>query len=242
MVAPPWVREQKPLAANEARVCWLDTRNVTAKSLLAWLDILDEDERRRAAAFRQDQDRHDYLCAHILRRLALSEACGHPPASWRFVTPPGNKPRVVAPQHIETSLSHTTRLVAVALSAHCPVGVDVEQADIPEALAPVICSRQEQHDLPVCAADRQAALRACWALKEAASKVGGQGLKLSPAQMHVFRSDTPHCLLAEAGRPPAWQGWLLQASPWALALATTVSAAVHPRFNGLSTLPAAKGW
>ena len=153
--------------------------------LTSLADLLDADERDRAARLPAGDARRDFVAAHALARLALSR---HRPAlaprAWRFEAGPDGKPAPVGMGNIAFNLSHGAGLVAVAIGVGAEVGVDVEplsaEADL-ERTAPVFCTHEERVALSVMEpADRRSALLALWTLKESLLKAAGRGFSLSP--------------------------------------------------------------
>lgn len=161
------------------------TGGLAASSLSALADLLDTEERARAARLPQGPARRDFLAAHALARHVLSRhRPALPPRAWRFTTGPHGKPAPLGAEGLAFSLSHGAGLVAVAVSEGTEVGVDVEplaaEAHM-ERIAPVFCAPDEQVALSVMAPEaRRAALLALWTLKESLVKAVGRGFSLSP--------------------------------------------------------------
>lgn len=205
MAALPWACEPRVLSEDEIRVHSLCTANITLPALTRWLPLLDEHERKRALALQRTEDRRDYLCAHILRRLMLAQAFSHPPAAWQFSTQPGGKPIVTAPLPAETSLTHTTGFVAVALCARSAIGIDAEAASIPGELLPLLGPAEDPAWLSPPAA------QARWVAKEAFAKATGLGLAIPLAELII---PTPESMLwHKAPTGVAAQGWRLWSFP-----------------------------
>jgi phosphopantetheinyl transferase len=92
-------------------------------ALLAQSDCLSAFERERCARMLQPGARDLRLAAHVLKRLALSEPLGRPPADIAFVEP-ADRPQL-ADASLHVSLSHSRDAVAVAYG-HAALGVDIE--------------------------------------------------------------------------------------------------------------------
>lgn len=149
--------------------------------------VLDEEERRRAAAFRRPEDRAMYTASHTALRVLLGGVLELPPARVTLVrlACPGcgalhGRPAVEGPagERVHFSLSHTDGLAVVALAAR-PVGVDVERPPSARTAAEVARSLHpaEQAELAgMAAAERPAAFARCWTRKEAYLKGTGEGL------------------------------------------------------------------
>lgn len=130
-------------------------------------------------------DRQLYGAAHVLLRHALAACQGTAPQWLGFVTNAYGRPelcsRRVARRHpLRFSLSHSTGLVAVAVTLGCDVGVDVEPARTDLALnelTPGLLSAVDRRwfsALP--AAERSSACIGLWTLKESLLKAYGLGI------------------------------------------------------------------
>ena len=158
----------------------------TPGALEACRKILSGDEVARADRFVFERHRRQYVFAHALLRLALSELePGIAPSAWSFATGRYGRPFVAGPAAagpLHFSLSHTEGCVACVVSAEEAVGVDVEHV-VPRgsvmdtargAFAPeeieMLCGLPPREVL-----DRFFDI---WTLKEAYLKARGFGLHL----------------------------------------------------------------
>jgi len=140
-------------------------------------DFLDDDERRRAKAFRFDHLRRRFTVAHAMLRAVLAERLGVPPQVLQFRTGAHGKPALVGDE-VEFNLSHSGERALVAVSDDGPVGVDIEQfrelRDLP-ALARRVLSDPE-HDSYLRSVDPTTYFLDAWTRKEAAVKACGEGI------------------------------------------------------------------
>jgi 4'-phosphopantetheinyl transferase len=166
--------------------------------------ILDDAERARAARFRFDRHRREYLATHALARAALSHAHPLPPQSWRFSLGKFGKPSPV-PGSPRTGLrpwggvpdcglsfnqSNSVELAVCLIArpgaengaAAAEVGVDVESFSRAEGIVPLasrVFSAAERAQLDALpAAARPDRALSLWTLKEAYIKARGMGLSL----------------------------------------------------------------
>lgn len=166
---------------------------------------LDEEERRRGAAFIRAADRVRYLAGHIALRQVLGARLRVPPAAVAFTREPcpccgapHGRPAVAdAPDGVHFSLSHGGDLVLIGLAAE-PVGVDAEPLPAPSTVRELVGKLHpaEQADI---AADghRPEAFARIWTRKEAYLKGLGTGLARDLAADYVGARGT-------AGLPEGW--------------------------------------
>lgn len=204
--------------ATRVDVVTLSTEGLTLVDVAPARRWLSEDERRRADRYVHDRDRVTYTAAHALVRTVLSEHGATPRAGWQFRENTHGCPFVVDAQagapSLAFNLSHTTGLVAVAVTRGRAVGVDVERVDrvVTDGIA-------ERHFAPAEVAALQRLPRDVqarvffeyWTLKEAYIKARGMGLAI-PLDAFAFtlRGDEPPTIAFASGfddRPGRWQFW-----------------------------------
>jgi 4'-phosphopantetheinyl transferase len=146
--------------------------------------VLNGAERERASAFMKDDDRENYLAAHLALRLLLSAYLHMPPARVPLDRLPcpscaqqHGRP-VVIDSPVQFSLSHSRGLCLLAF-ASTTVGVDV--VAIPtlatvEEVTSALHTREAAELREREPADRPAAFALVWARKEAYLKGLGTGL------------------------------------------------------------------
>ena len=178
------------------------------------LDLLDADERARAARFARDRDRERYIGSHQLLRRVLAWYAGQPPESLRFTREPcpccgepHGRPALAGPAGApHFSLSHAGPLTLVAVAAD-PVGADVEQLPKPDSVPGLarVLHPDEQAELEQAGFGAEAFAR-LWTRKEAYLKGTGAGLGRDPALDYVgCRKPGPaDWKLADAAAPPGF--------------------------------------
>jgi len=195
------------------------------------LAVLDPGEQARAARFRSEQHRIEYIGAHWLLRTALSHYTSRDPSLWRFAIEPGGRP-VLAPEAIPCesddiyfSLSHAAGGALVAISRGRAVGVDVEgEASLramPEFAGRILSvgERTRWAREPDPRVRSQFALSR-WTLKEAYGKARGLGLELDFGRFGF--DDVGGALLLDPPppddtAPDNW--WFVSFAPWPAATA-----------------------
>lgn len=167
--------------------------------------LLDDIERQRHDAYRQTVDRARFLTGRVVAKAALGTALGiEPGAVVLDSTCPDcgrthGKPHLVPPpEHTgplpELSISHSGNLVAVAVTAGLPVGIDVEQErDVEvDGLVRMTLSAAEQTSwAAVPGPDQDAAFFTYWSRKEAILKATGRGLSIAMTKVTVTPWDQP---------------------------------------------------
>ena len=177
-------------------------------------DLLDADERARAARFHRDRDRDRYIGSHLLLRRVLARYAGQPPEALRFTRQPcpccgepHGRPALAGPADLpQFSLSHAGPLTLVAVACD-PVGADVEAlpaADSVPGLARVL-HPDERAELEEAEYGPEAFAR-IWTRKEAYLKGTGSGLGRDPKLDYVGarKPGPPGWTLADAAAPPGF--------------------------------------
>ena len=144
---------------------------------------LDSDERERWLRLTDRRDAAAYLLLHALARREIGRILGRPPESLRFdrrcpdCGRQHGAPRLLDDPGLHLSLSRTRAVVALALSRHGPVGVDVEPVDAVRFAG--------YGDVALHPSERPRGTRELtdirtWVRKEAALKALGVGLRIDP--------------------------------------------------------------
>jgi 4'-phosphopantetheinyl transferase len=159
--------------------------------------LLSAEERERSARLLFDHDRRDYIVAHALLRTMLSAYDGRRPTELAFETDGHGKPSLVSAggrtSPLKFSLSHTTGLVACAVSVDGQVGVDCAGLDpVPDvdAIGKLCFSVGERSQLPAGDDERRVRFFELWTLKEAFAKAVGRGLALPLSAVQFNLSST----------------------------------------------------
>lgn len=140
-------------------------------------DVLDAEERVRAARFKFDRDRRRFVVRRAKLRHLLGRLTGRDPRALCFTYNAQGKPMLARGPHF--SLSHSGERMLVALG-EVEVGADIEAID-PQVecarIAAELFSPAEVHALARLSLDRRRrGFFDCWARKEAFVKALGQGL------------------------------------------------------------------
>ncbi|MFG2003800.1 4'-phosphopantetheinyl transferase family protein [Spirillospora sp. NPDC048911] len=168
-------------------------------------DLLDPVERGRRERYLRDADRTRFTLGVAVTRLAVAAARGLAPEAVpidRACTDcgkPHGRPVIEGGPHV--SVSHSGDRVAVAISPHGPLGVDVEEAGrATESIAGHLLAPAEKADA-AAAGMSPGALLAYWTRKEAALKATGDGLRVALTHLRMSAPADPPRLVAWEGRP-----------------------------------------
>lgn len=152
--------------------------------LASFAALLSPQETARMQRFVRAENRHEYLVAHALVRLALSRFAPVHSAAWVFTAQEHGRPVVATPAgtRLTFSLSHCQGLVACAIAVDRDVGVDVEAAGRATgnlSVADQFFSAAETAMLHACPQQQQEErFLQLWTHKEAYLKARGLGLAL----------------------------------------------------------------
>jgi len=212
------VRECGEPAEGAVPVLQPDVVNVWIRSLQvppfvdrACYELLSAEEQERAARYRMERPRKDFILTRGTLRSLAAAYLGTTPRDLSFRYSEYGKPILDGPFDLHFNVSHTDGLALIAFVRTHQIGIDVEKiSPKPDArkLAERFFSVRERHSLEKLSGDElQAAFFRCWTRKEAYVKARGEGLSLPLHQFDVsLAADDSQALLAtrpdasEAGR------------------------------------------
>lgn len=158
---------------------------LTADLLYSYEAILSTDERERLRRFIVLEPRVQHVVARALLRTTLSRYAEVEPTQWCFETNKYGRPYLAAPvigHDLRFNLSHTTHLVALAITEGCEIGIDVEytlrQFDSDRLASTVFAPAEIKALQAAPQSQRRELFWAFWTLKEAYIKARGMGLSL----------------------------------------------------------------
>jgi len=195
-------------AEGAVHVIGIDLSKVGAGAELE--GVMDEVERRRAAAFRAEIDRRRFRAGRVSLRRILGRTLGCSAEHVPLTEGPHGKP-MLAPGsggRVGFNVSHSGELVLVAIAHDRELGVDVERhgaVDI-HSIASAVFSPREQAALFAMELAAQAdAFFRLWARKEAILKAEGGGFLLPTTTFSVTLARNDARIL-EGLEPRRW--WL----------------------------------
>lgn len=185
--------------------CVIDNWDEAAEAArTVYLARLQDDERRRAAAFKDARSRWRFTLARGMARDVLAEVLGIGPGSVRIAVSGAGKPYLADRRGPTFSLSHSGCLLVVAVHDRSPVGVDVERViPIPEreAVARAILGPVEAVVFARIRDDteRTQAFYRLWTRKEAVLKAIGTGFSIDPGSFVVGAAHAPMPVVETGG-------------------------------------------
>ena len=196
---------------------WIVPVDVPPDTAARCRDVLDGSERARAAAFLNPRDRQRFTVAHGALRFLAGHGLNTAPGAFTWIPGPNGKPKLTPPwSGLHTSLSHSEDMIAVAVSAGRPVGVDIQH--LVSGLDPVALSTRffPPEEAGYVAAGPDAGARAdrfayLWARKEAVVKAAGgrlwPNLKIAVHGRDVVTCAEPHGphRVADVKAPPGFR-------------------------------------
>ena len=185
-------------------------------------DLLSPAERQRAQGFRREEDRRDFIAAHLLTRQVVAElvgvdvtavsltqscaVCGVVGHGAPLITVPDQRP-------VFASWSHTAGRVG-AIAASRPVGLDLERVDGADVRATFgVALSAAEAALVDASPEPGVAFRHWWTRKEALVKVGA-------IELDDFATTDL------SAHPDRWGEWTL--SSWHDATVDAVAATATP--------------
>lgn len=201
-------------AEDEAPRHWLIPLAAEAEDYGDLLDVLDAEQRERAARIADPARRAAWVTAWARVRRHLGEHLGCRPEEVRLVRDAWGKPHV-ADSPLQFNLSHSGAWGLLALHPRQPVGVDVEywRAGVDQVGVVRRCftaaEREWWESLPV--GERTPAFFQIWTCKEAFVKAVGRGIGLGLARCEFDLRGEPRLLAVPpyCGAPRDWRIRLL---------------------------------
>jgi 4'-phosphopantetheinyl transferase len=159
--------------------------------------LLTDEERGKEFRFYFPDDQRRYLVTRAMVRTVLSRYLDVAPTDWRFANNPYGRPEIANLSRDECGLcfniSHTRGLIALAVTQHRELGVDVENVrtrDVSIEIADRFFAQAEVSELATVPPERQQdRFFEYWTFKESYIKARGMGLSIPLGQ---FSFHYPH--------------------------------------------------
>ena len=212
-------QQRRPAGQGEVHV-WSISLSQSKERMENLFATLSAQEKEKAARFRVDKARNQWIVGRGILRTILSRYIDMSPLEIEFEYGPQGKPSLVNQPSFHFNFSHSGERALCAVSNIGPVGVDIEKIrSIPgaDAIAKRYFSPQEQAELDNApATEKQRVFFQIWTRKEAILKWSGQGIAQmettpAPASVAIHElTPAPHyagCLATRKG-PPVIRLWV----------------------------------
>lgn len=193
---------------------WMLHTSASNNTVARCEQVLAPDETRRAAQFRLGRARESYVVTRGVLRHLLGNYLGLYPAHIRFEYGSNGKPTLAPDTGLQFNVTHSGDIAAVAVTAGCGIGIDLEQVrtlpDLEQIAERFLCSDEaaEIHSLP--AGEREKAFFTCWTRKEAYVKATGVGLSKPLKSFHItVKPDAPAKLVLLEHETTSSKSWTL---------------------------------
>jgi 4'-phosphopantetheinyl transferase len=158
-------------------------------NLVAWdkeadslLELLNTEERQRAARFKFPAPRNQFVISRALLRRALGCYLQIKPHDIHFRTTAHGKPELAESRDLHFNLSHSDGVTVFAMARHRQVGVDVERirenTNAMELAERFFSAKEVQWLRSQPQSEIASFFFSCWTAKEAYIKAQGEGLSL----------------------------------------------------------------
>lgn len=223
------------ISPNEVHLwCAYDENIITPSLLLEYHKLLNQEEIKQHKRFHFPRHQHQYLITRVLVRTVLSKYIPEvSPTDLVFKKNEYGKPYLDNPTlhfPLEFNISHSEKMVILAVTNGVKVGVDVEymlRNNNITSIADRYFSPSEARELNSLELERRhERFVDLWTLKEAYIKAKGQGLSI-PLDKFIFCFKEQNISISFDGEyiadnPDVWQFWQIQPNDLhKISLATT---------------------
>ncbi|TQV85984.1 4'-phosphopantetheinyl transferase family protein [Aliikangiella coralliicola] len=196
-----------------------DEEIVEPSLLSRYFELLSEEELVQQKKFYFEKDRHQYLITRAMVRCVLSlYDASIAPDAWTFDKNDFGKPfisnsEIVKP--VRFNISHTDKLVTIAVTSNQEVGVDVEYlprlGKMLEIANRFFSPKETEHLFALPPEKRKNRFFDLWTLKEAYIKACGMGLSIPLDHFSYSFSQQGKITIsfdpARQDQPDKWQFW-----------------------------------
>jgi 4'-phosphopantetheinyl transferase len=172
---------------------------------------LSEEDKRRAARFKIDQDRRRFILGRWILGFCLREFMEYPAGPLSLILTLWGRPMLTEREDIHFSISHSNELVGVALSIKTLIGLDIEeisrQIHLDELAEKILAPSDLQAFKTIQDSDKRAAFFQSWTGKECYFKAKGTGISEGLQNVSIpvaLNSFDPRSFFPEEPQAPAW--------------------------------------
>ena len=170
------------LGVPEVHVWYGSPVDVTRDMQRQLLGILNDDERRRAARFKVDAARTQFVVSRGWLRLVLGRYLRADARQIELRFSRHGKPELTNSHGLHFNLSHTLGLTAIAVTRLGLIGIDVEkisrERDVLNLAKRFFSGKEADWVASKTGAEQTRAFLTCWTAKEAFIKAHGEGLSI----------------------------------------------------------------
>lgn len=211
------------IAENEIHIWYAYDEEIRPDfALTNYVRFLNQQEQEQHQKFYFDKHKHQYLVTRALVRNVLSKYLqGVPPEDIKFTTNKHKKPYVSPEQlafPLQFNISHSDKMIVMAVSAGNEIGVDVEYLDRDNSVFDIaerfFTENEYQHLKALPDEQQNKRFFSLWTLKEAYIKACGKGLYIP---LDEFWFSYPGANAIDIGfaasrndDPLNWQFWQIQ--------------------------------
>jgi 4'-phosphopantetheinyl transferase len=185
---------------------WQRSLHDTAAAQDACYELLSPEERDKAARYRMEQPRQDFVLTRGTLRFLLAQYLQVAPDQVSFRYAEHGKPFLAGMSDLRFNVSHSDGLALMAFVRNREIGVDVEkvreQGDEMKLAERFFSVRERNALRSLRGEELHSAFFRCWTRKEAYIKAKGEGLSLPLHQFDVSIESDPAQALLET-RPDA---------------------------------------
>ena len=207
---------------NEVHIWRTDICQLSPELVASYLPLMSEQEQQRNRRFRSEQSRVADMITRVFARTVLSHYADIEPADWTFSQGEHGKPEVSNKGiNLRFNLSHSSKMVACAVSRSHAIGLDIEYIKRKNdvlAIADRYFSKPELNALFSLPVDQQQdRFFDYWTLKEAYIKADGRGISLGLANFSFTIENPNRIAISFSDKiqqdPAAWIFQLLYPDP-----------------------------
>lgn len=196
---------------------WQTGLHASEDAIHACHELLLPEEREKAARYRVERPRGDYILTRGTLRSLLAKYLRRGPQEITFQYTEYGKPFLPG-SDLYFNVSHTDGLALMAFVRQREVGVDVErvraQSDVMKIAERFFSGHERGNLRKLTGDDVHAAFFRCWTRKEAYIKAVGEGLSLPLHQFDVSIEASPNqALLATRPDPAEVKRWSIYNVP-----------------------------
>jgi 4'-phosphopantetheinyl transferase len=198
-------------------IVWIARVSQAQDSLIFLEPCLDSRDRERAARFRFAEDRARFVLGRGLLRKCLGHYLQQTPETIELAYTDRGRPILPQDEAVQFSISHTHDLVAVALTAHARVGIDLEyvqpHGDLPELAKRIFSEEDLRIFQALPGGETPSAFFRAWTRKEAYLKARGEGIAEGLREISVSFGPGDPASIKDGRDESAAQTWRLLALP-----------------------------